>query len=465
MLFTTYTYFLFFALVLAAYWTARQQRTRLWVLLSASVAFYASWSPPFVLLLFVSVLVDYVVSQRLPAAEGRRKRLLLLASVATNLGILATFKYADFLLDNAHSLLGLTGVSWERVPFGFVLPLGISFYTFQTMSYSIDVYRGKQQPMASLLQFSVYVTFFPQLVAGPIVRACEMAPQLESPRTVVAAQVYRGLNRIALGLVKKLILADWLATLVELVFKLPQGHSPLSNLISVYAYGFQIYLDFSGYCDIAIGSALLLGFRLPENFRAPYLAENVVDLWRRWHVTLSTWLRDYLYIPLGGNRRGAIGTYRNLILTMLLGGLWHGASWNFIAWGGLHGAFLVAHRLWRTWLPNKSQSALWRLLSIWLTFNLTSVAWIFFRTESWGQALDMFAQLGALPAQDPLRALALAPALLLVYAGAAAAVRRALRWSPESLAGELSYGGALGGVLLLVSLLAAPGAEFVYFQF
>lgn len=304
---------------------------------------------------------------------------------------------------------------FEPVPLSAILPLGISFYTFQTMSYSIDVYRGKQRPMESMLKFAAYVTFFPQLVAGPIVRAGELGPQLSSSRSIDARQIFVGSNRILIGLLKKVVIADWLAVLVEPVFASPEAYTGLTNWIAVYAYAFQLSLDFSGYVDIALGRAMLLGFRLPENFAQPYMAGNIAEFWRRWHMTLSSWLRDYLYIPLGGNRGGRFRTYRNLILTMLLGGLWHGASWNFVIWGGLHGTMLAVRRVWR------------------------------------GRKATPSRLLGA--------------GILVVYRGAVALRQRVLAWYPTRLESEFAYGLWIGLSILVLSTLAAPTAEFIYFVF
>jgi alginate O-acetyltransferase complex protein AlgI len=436
------------------------------VLLVASLIFYGSWSLLFLGLLCVSITVDYFVSHAIARAPTQgKKRTWLLLSLLVNLGILAGFKYADFFLDNWVALLALFGLGdGLREPFGFILPLGISFYTFQTLSYTIDVYRGVLRPMVSLRRYALYMTFFMHLIAGPILRVNELAPQLETARTLASADAYRGVSRILLGLLKKVVLADWLAAVVEPVFSAPHEHAPLSSLIAVYGYAFQIFLDFSGYCDIAVGSALLLGFRLPENFFTPYLARNLTEFWRRWHVTLSSWLRDYLYVPLGGNRRGSIRTYLNLLTTMLLGGLWHGASWNFVIWGGIHGLLLAAHRAVRARF-SAPRGRVWELVSIFATFQLVCLAWIFFRCGSFAQARAMLAALGGLRGSELVTGLLLAVGLLLGYAACVRLTHAVLAWAPARVSQELAYGLGAGLVILCVSLFSAPGAEFIYFQF
>ncbi len=318
-----------------------------------SSLFYQSWAATmpgayrFLLgLILATVVLDFWLARAIDArSDARSRKAMLVVSLVANLGILAVFKYADFLGENLFTLAGLAGLRAHWQPWALVLPAGISFHTFQSLSYTVDVYRRRMRPTASLLDFATYVLFFPQLVAGPIVRAEQFLPQIADPPGVDERRSLEGLWRVALGLVKKLWLADTLAvTLVDRVFAHPDQFSGFENLLGAYGYAFQIYLDFSAYSDIAVGSAALLGFTLPENFRAPYRSGDLAEFWRRWHMSLSTWLRDYLYIPLGGSRDGAARTYRNLALTMLLGGLWHGAAWTFLAWGLLHGGGLAATR-------------------------------------------------------------------------------------------------------------------------
>lgn len=467
MLSSSFTYAFFFALVMGVHWALRGRTARLVFLLAASAVFYATWSVPFLALLALSIGVDYSVGHAI-VRRPERKRLYLATSLFVNLGVLAFFKYADFLMSSAAGLGELLGLATaDHDPFHFVLPLGISFYTFQTLSYTIDVYRGLQRPVDSLLSFSVYVTFFPQLVAGPIVRAHEMLPQLARRLSLSRTEAVEGLTRIGIGLAKKILVADWLATVVEPVYAAPAGYTPWMNAIAVYAYAFQIYFDFSGYSDLAIGSARLLGFRLPENFFSPYLSANITDYWRRWHVTLSHWLRDYLYIPLGGGRCRVFRARANLMITMLLGGLWHGAAWTFVAWGGIHGLLLVLHKSWTRLVPPGTSRAR-AVLGTWLTFHAVCLSYVFFRSPDFETAGTMLGALGGAVDSGAVQAaalFALAPALLLAYAAAHRLADRARAFRPASLAQNVAYGLAWGVLILLLATLAAPPAEFIYFQF
>ena len=370
MLFTTSKYAVFFAVAFAVSWAlaalarrfAPGSRAALWprlaFLLAASYFFYAAWDWRYLPLIFGSSTVDFFLARAIhatrrdgtDAAEGaRRRKLLLVVTVALNLGFLGFFKYWDFALENALALRSVVTGAEPAITNAKLLvllpPVGISFFTFESMSYVIDVYRGDLEAHESYFRYLLFVSFFPHLVAGPIVRPRDLLPQLERPPVLTRAGAGEAMFLIAIGLVKKLILSDQLATnLVDRVFQRPDAFSALEVLCGVYGYAAQIYCDFSGYTDIAIGSALLLGVRFPKNFDAPYKATDLADFWHRWHISLSTWLRDYLYIPLGGSRGGAWKTYRNLLITMVLGGLWHGASWNFVIWGALHGVGLAATR-------------------------------------------------------------------------------------------------------------------------
>ena len=362
MLFNTPAFGVFLVLVCALYWAFAQfTRVRLGLLLVASLYFYACWDARFLLLIGGVIAIDYTAALLVARIASRQARLYVVAvAVGLNLGLLGFWKYAGFfseVLAPLLSVVGLPRVGWLDI----VLPVGISFFTFQGLSYVIDVYRREIPAERSLFRFALYIAFFPQLVAGPIVRAKDLLHQLDVRPRVDATRFGRGLWMILVGLAKKVVLADYLAAnLVDRVFDLPTHFSSLEVLAAVYGYALQIYGDFSGYTDIAIGTALLLGFELPANFNFPYRADGLRDFWRRWHISLSTWLRDYLYIPLGGSRRGGLFTYRNLFITMLLGGLWHGASHNFILWGALHGAALSLERVvarYRDGLPLFAASA------------------------------------------------------------------------------------------------------------
>jgi len=331
---------------------------------------------------------------------SRRKfvrKIWVVISLVVNLGMLAYFKYTGFITTAINDIAGLNipQQDWLAVfsnnSFGtnfnvnsILLPVGISFFTFQTISYTIDVYRKKTYPVKNILDFGFYVSFFPQLVAGPIVRASEFIPQLYQKFNLSRREWSHALFLIVAGLIKKIIVSDFIGVnFVDNIFASPGAYSGLENLLAVYGYGLQIYCDFSGYTDIAIGIALILGFRLPVNFNSPYKAKNISDFWRRWHISLSRWLKDYLYISLGGNRKGKLRTNINLLVTMLLGGLWHGASWRFILWGGLHGAGLIIHKFWvRIRSTGSCGSKVGSILSIILTFNFVAFCWILFRAEN-----------------------------------------------------------------------------------
>ncbi len=431
------------------------------VLLAASYYFYAYWDYRFTGLLVFSTLLDYTIGRLLGSVQRQPvRRLLLGASLVGNLGLLGFFKYYNFFIESAQSILGSWGLHGGTLE--IILPIGISFYTFQTLSYTIDVYRGKLAPCRQLLDFAVYVAFFPQLVAGPIVRASEFLPQLQRMLRPRAVQIYSGLAQLLRGFVKKVLIADHLATMVDPVFATPEHFAWPSVALAVLAYAGQIYGDFAGYSDIAIGSARLLGFELPENFRHPYLARSPAEFWRRWHITLSTWLRDYLYIPLGGSRTGPLRTYQNLMITMTLGGLWHGASWNFVFWGFWHGLLLC---LTRNWKSASGQRSTGRVVGVLFTFTAVLIGWTLFRTTTiaqftalWGQLLSPTAGLLWLP---PVPLIALA-ALALEHAIWATRYRGMLALPPDRW-----YTAWLVGFALAALALFAPTAfrPFVYFQF
>lgn len=336
---------------------------------------------------FTSVF-DYFLGLAIASArEPVRKRLLIL-DIAINLGLLATFKYLNFFIDSTNMLLAGTGMRLGTLQ--VILPIGISFFVFEAMSYCIDIYRGQLEPCRRWRDFGLFIFFFPRMIAGPIIRPADFLPQLEHRLELRWPNVLIGGQMFLLGMTKKLVIADNLAPFSDLVFANPTAYSGSTLLQAALAYTIQIFCDFSGYSDMALGLARLLGIDLPVNFRLPYVAANLTDFWRRWHISLSSWLRDYLYIPLGGNRRGTPRTYVNLFLTMVLGGLWHGASWHFVVWGALHGLGLAMHKAYRTFLsagvPERSGSAL-RALSWAVTFAYVVLTWIFFRCQSVSDAL------------------------------------------------------------------------------
>lgn len=398
MLFNSLTFVLFLLVVLGLYYSLRNWRQQKWLLLISSYFFYAAWNPPFVLLLMFSTAVDWFIAKAIAGTqEQRRKRLLLIISLISNLGLLAYFKYGNFMLENFITLSEQFGIAFTPAKLDIVLPIGISFYTFQTLSYTLDVYRGKLQPARSWLDFAFFVTFFPQLVAGPIVRASDFLPQCVTPRKASMDQLGWGLALISFGVFSKVVLSDKiLAPLADAGYAHIHLLTSLDAWVTVLAFSGQIFFDFSGYSTAAIGAALCFGFVLPDNFKAPYMAIGFSDFWRRWHISLSTWLKDYLYIPLGGNRIAATRTYFNLLFTMLVGGLWHGASWLFVVWGGLHGLYLALEHLLRARFSqyiHLPRSDLLKLSLGVMTFLVVSITWIFFRADSLDNAMALLGKL------------------------------------------------------------------------
>jgi alginate O-acetyltransferase complex protein AlgI len=473
-LFNTLDYAWFFAVVFVASWLlVRARRVRVVFLLLASYVFYAHWDYRFLPLIWGSSTADWLLGNAIARApDERRRKLWLAATVALNLGVLGFFKYANFGIDSARSALQALGYQPPEVALRVALPIGISFFTFESMSYVIDVYRRHIEPHRSYVEYLTFVAFFPHLVAGPIVRPRDLLPQLAGAPRFSAEAAAEGLFLIAIGLVKKVAIGDYLAlNLVDRVFDAPLGYSALECYAAVLGYSIQIYCDFSGYTDIAIGSALLLGVRFPKNFDAPYTAHDIVDFWRRWHISLSTWLRDYLYVPLGGNRRGRLRTYVNLILTMLLGGLWHGASWTFVVWGAFHGVLLALTRAFREWRSRSSSGwlppRLSRALGVFVTFHLVSAAWIFFRSESFAKAELMFSRLGSLTTYHPN--LDARVVLVLLFALASHFVPdRAFEGAKTGFSRlpAPAQAALLFGVLVLLKRVAsAEAVPFVYFQF
>lgn len=390
MQFNSFSFLLLFAVVLVIHNSPLSWRTRKVSLLVASYLFYAAWNPPFVALLLGSTLVDWYVGRALGRVSAPRpRRALLFISLGVNLGALAFFKYGGFLLENFVALCAKIGLEFQPVAPDIVLPVGISFYTFQTLSYTLDIYRNNARPWHSFLDYALYVTFFPQLVAGPIVRSGTFLPQCEQDRRTTSDTLGLGLGLFVLGLFMKVVVADGLlAPVVEKVF---DGAAPVAGASGWHgtaAFAGQIFCDFAGYSTCAIGIAMCLGFTLPRNFHFPYAATGFSDFWTRWHISLSTWLRDYLYISLGGNRRGLGRTQINLLLTMLIGGLWHGASWTFVVWGGLHGLYLVAERPFLPFLE-KLRALPLRIAHALFTFTLVCIAWVFFRADTIADALGM----------------------------------------------------------------------------
>ncbi|MDA3819343.1 MAG: MBOAT family protein [Candidatus Delongbacteria bacterium] len=493
MIFTHMYFWVFFALLLLFYVLVYKKNVlRNTYLFLFSLFFYWKSGGHFFTILIFSTIVDYTLGQLIYSSpEKWKKKLFVGLSVFVNLGLLAYFKYAYLLAETINDVFStdyevidllaywtnqLAGTSFDAST--IILPVGISFFTFQTISYSVDVYRGKTKPVKNIVDFGFYVSFFPQLVAGPIVRAADFIPQLYTKYQLSKQAFGKALFLILNGLIKKMVISDFISiNFVDRVFANPELYTGFENLLGVYGYGLQIYCDFSGYTDIAIGVALLLGFRLPLNFNSPYKAESITDFWRRWHISLSSWLRDYLYIPLGGNRKGKTRTYINLMITMLLGGLWHGAAWRFVIWGGLHGIGLAIHKLWMQIVGKtpKKKTFLIHFLSVFLTFNLVSFAWIFFRAQSMEAAGNIITRIGTLFDAEQLRQI---PEILGSYGYIFALMLFGyiVHWLPKSFKDKYIqwfidmpwYLKVLIAVIVVFILYQFRSAEiqpFIYFQF
>lgn len=386
MLFSSGVFWALFLVFIPIYSLVRSRKWQMLVFVSLfSLYFYYKSSGWFVGLLIGTSLVDWVVSRILVRCTTRTARRWCVAvSLTTSLGILAWFKYANFFLWNITAMVG-----GNFQPLDLILPVGISFYTFQSVSYIIDVYKGRVAPASTWLEYLFFLSFFPALVAGPIVRADYFLPQLERRNHATVRQIWMGLWLILLGVVKKAIIADYIAQYNDLIFETPGGYSGFETLMGIIGYTMQIYCDFSGYSDMAIGIALIMGFHLAQNFNFPYKSQNLTDFWRRWHISLSTWLRDYIYIPLGGNRNGTRRTYLNNFATMVIGGLWHGAAWRFVFWGAMHGAGLAVHKASRPWLDRLGDSWPVRAVSWLITMIVVMALWVFFRADTFGDAVTV----------------------------------------------------------------------------
>ena len=445
-------------------------------LLAASYVFYGYWDWRFSFLLLTSTVVDFFVGRKLQSAGSRRNRkLLLIFSLAVNLGILGFFKYFNFFIESAAYVLSSVGFVPHVPVLRVLLPIGISFYTFKTMTYTIDIYRGKMKPTDSFVDYALFTSFFPQILAGPIERASNLLPQISAPRLIMREKVLAGMGLVLLGSFKKVAIADTLAPMVGKIFDAPESMTGGQLWTGLYAYTFQIYGDFSGYTDIARGISLILGFETMVNFNSPYLSRNITEFWRRWHISLSTWFRDYLYIPLGGNRLGPVRTYANLFITMLLCGLWHGAAWTFVLWGAIHGTGLLVHR---AMLGGRKVDLSWRptargwatdIAGALLTFHFVALAWVLFRAPTPDSALVYFQGLFRFQpvtgfSFSVLFAGGLLIALDIVQSCFASQTWLTDRWNHKFL----RYAAAQ---LLLISVIAAAIAHvgtitpFIYFQF
>lgn len=483
MLFHSLAFLFFLVVILAIYWMSAG-RMRLAVCLASSCFFYGWWDYRFLALVGGSIAVDFAVGLGMEQFGSKGKRRALLAvSLGVNLGVLAVFKYFNFFRDSLQELAGSIGWQLDWPTLNLVLPIGISFYTFQTLSYSIDIYRGKLAAERDWLRFATYVIFFPQLVAGPIVRAAQFLPQLSSDRKWCFSQFQKGFGLMLLGFFKKLVIADNIGLVVDHLFDNPGIYTAVNAAAVMVLYAFQIYGDFSGYSDIAIGVALMMGFVFPTNFRFPYFANSFSDFWRRWHITLSAWLRDYVYIPLGGSRGSRLSTARNLMITMLLGGLWHGANWTFVLWGAIHGVLLVLQRIWNGWSPasqgtgvesNAGSGTLHRITAeatkMVSVFTCVCLAWVIFRSNDFTQAISVLKPLlgcdgfspSSLHDRIPLIKSCLLVSIfvsgeLLVFFGV-------WHWVVSRCRAAELFGYA--GLLWMISLFGSfESQSFIYFQF
>jgi len=394
MIFSSIDYILFFVIVLFFLHMIKNNYLKKSVLLLSSYFFYAYWDYRFIVLLLAMSVANYVFGNLIDECAVKNKRkALLVVSIVFNLTVLGFFKYFNFFVDSANVLLAQLNF---RLPLiNIILPVAISFITFEVMSYTIDIYRGNGYKAKSFIDLSLLVAFFPHLIAGPILKPRDFLPQFAKDIVIIKSNIISGLQIFVLGLVKKVLVADRLASYVDKVYDNPGLYNTPTLWLVVLAFSIQIYCDFSAYSDMAIGSAKCLGFSIPRNFNLPYISQNVTEFWRRWHISLSSWLRDYLYISMGGNRLGKKRLYSNLILTMLLGGLWHGASWNFVMWGGLHGIALIAHRLFKTSCSKlfSFHSGIKSVFNILSTFTFTSLLWVFFRSDSFDKTITIFKKL------------------------------------------------------------------------
>ncbi len=471
MLFNSLSFIVFFVIVLAAYYSEiLNWNNKKRMLLGASYVFYGMWNPPLVILLWISTMIDWTAGKRLAVEENQRKRKLwLYLSMAVNLGFLGFFKYGDFLLENFTLMMQAVGVDYQARPMDIILPMGISFYTFQTMSYTIDMYNRKTERARTFLDFALYVTFFPQLVAGPIVRAKDLISQFYEPKKATIKQFIWGMFLLTLGLFQKVVLADTLlSSTADTVFKPGRVLHFWDAWSGTLAFSGQIFFDFAGYSTCAIGIALMLGIILPDNFKYPYASLGFSDLWDRWHISLSSWLRDYLYIPLGGNRHGITRMYVALMLTMLLGGLWHGAAWTFLVWGGLHGTYLILEKLQKQYLPFKITP--WNgMFLAFITFTFVNFTWVFFRAREFDTAWNMIQSMlflnpegtKVLEAFDILKVFVVVGVLFITHWF----MRNTSVKEVFSKTSPYMLGIVWAIMFFLIAISQGSGEQFIYFQF
>jgi alginate O-acetyltransferase complex protein AlgI len=474
MLFCSQQFLLFFALIFALYWVLPWRRPRVWLLLGASFYFYASWNKQLAFIICVSTALDYLLALGMERSTANWLRKLLLAtSLAANLGLLCYFKYANFFLESLTQLLRAAGWPLGLGTLQVILPIGISFYTFEAINYTIDVYRRRIRSERRLDDFMLFILFFPHLVAGPIVRARDFLPQIKRPKRWDWLRLNLGAQCFLMGWFKKWAIADRMAEFVDPIFADPSAYRSEAILFAVVAYAVQIYCDFSGYTDMAIGAAHMLGYKLSRNFNMPYLSANVAEFWRRWHISLSSWLRDYLFIPLGGSRGSRWQTARNLMITMTLGGLWHGASWTFVFWGALHGLFLIGHRIFAAFceklplLDRVLRTVPGTAARMLLTFVCVAVGWVFFRSTTFHDALTILHRLivWSPGMGTPLPRIGLASTLILMWVCHGIAHFRLWKKFSGRIPAPVQGVGYAAVAVLMQVLTPDSGKAFIYFQF
>jgi len=474
MLFCTQQFLIFFLVVFLAYWALPWRRPRVWLLLAASYYFYASWNANLARLIFLTTVCDYFIARGMDATSVPwRRRALMLLSIVGNLGVLCYFKYANFFLDSLREALTAAGATASIPVLSVILPVGISFYTFEAISYTVDVYRGKIPAERNLDHFLLFILFFPHLVAGPIVRASDFLPQVRRPKRLTWTRFAVGGRLILLGMFKKMVIADRMGLMVDPVFVNPSGYDTAIVWMAAVAYSIQIYCDFSGYSDIALGTARLLGYRLAINFNMPFAATNITELWRRWHMSLSSWIRDYIYIPLGGNRGSTGRTVFNLLFAMTLCGLWHGANWTFVVWGALNGVYLIVHRAFRAATRNLTevhailQSVPGTIVRIAVTFTAFTLAMVIFRSPTFATAATVFDRL-FIPADgagSPVPVMPFWTLAGIVFAAHVLAARPEA-WNMWYRLPAPVRGVALAGMLVATLILVpVTTGMFIYFQF
>ncbi len=464
--------FIIFFLAVYALHLLLPSKFRWMVLLTASCYFYMAFIPIYILILGFTIIIDYLAAIYIEKAAGRLRKLFLIFSLIANIGVLAVFKYYNFLNENLSSFLHGFGLHDPFPYLSILLPIGLSFHTFQAMSYTIEVYRGHQKAERHFGFYALYVMFFPQLVAGPIERPQHILPQLKNPDLKITQDdVLSGFAQALFGFFKKVVVADTIAIQVENIYDNYQYNNGITLLVATYLFAFQIYCDFSGYSDIAVGIARMMGFELMQNFRLPYFSKSVTEFWRRWHISLSTWLRDYLYISLGGNRKGKHRTYFNLIITMLLGGLWHGASWTFVVWGGLNGFYLAIERIMPKITPvGEKLNILGKALKVFICFNLICFTWVFFRASSLAQANHIISSIlsfgGGLTIKDTSVFSNLCFALLLLLIIEYLVLRKCNIENILSKYGTRKVTVFCAAMVMVMVLWGvSDGSQFIYFQF